>query len=122
MGKYSINGAELTFDPMDLDNLERLNTEAEKARKTMEAAMKLESSIEGLRKGCNAFFEFFDNVLGPGTAQKLFHGKTNAREIITAYHDFTAQAQAEIGGFTAELLQDATPKPVNRAQRRAAKK
>ena len=72
-----------------------------------------------LRALCEEICDFFDVVLGEGTAQKLFGGRMNVREITDSYRSFTRDVVAQLGTQAAAGMA-AAPTPGNREQRRAA--
>lgn len=70
-----------------------------------------------MRRVCGAMLDFFDTVLGPGTARAAFGDKVNVKDIAEAYSSFTSAVSADRKNLSL------TSQPAaNRAQRRAAKK
>ena len=79
-----INRVELEFNLMDADIAEKY----EKAyRKMQKGATNIPNNLslaESIRKQCKLIFNFFDEVFGEGTSEKIFGNKTNLRECIKA--------------------------------------
>jgi hypothetical protein len=86
----TINGIEFDVDFTDADVLEKM----EKAREEVGIkASELEknknniSEAEGIRQECKIVKEFFDNVFGEGTSEKIFGNKNSLMECANAYED-----------------------------------
>ena len=122
METYRINGIDVEYDTFDLANMELFDSEYRRvtdfARKVKDEA-ETESYLTVLRALCEEICDFFDVVLGEGTAQKLFGGRMNVREITDSYRSFTRDVVAQMGTQAAAGIA-AAPAPGNREQRRAA--
>lgn len=122
MSLYTINGVSFEYDEMDLVNLELYRSELERLKngaygvdvdKVDDAA-----ALSFIREQCEAVLDFFDCVVGEGTAERLFGPRRNIREILGAFNDF----QSAVAKNLAALKDDMAPAPVNREQRRAAER
>ena len=81
----NVLGVELELDIYDVDVYEKLEKEvAEVKRKTDETEQE-ENNAKKLRRHCAIVKEFFDNVFGPGTSEKVFKGKDNIKDCTDAY-------------------------------------
>lgn len=119
MEKYIINGVEVEYDTFDLDNMEALDKAVKQiqddvndlqARKADgEDAMKL------LREQANCFLDFFDDVLGSGSARKIFGDRINILKIANGYKEFTDAVAAQ----QSKLSEAVGQSKMNREQRRA---
>lgn len=84
----NIRGIEVEFDFFDADDIEKFEKESEKVVKKSEESKSIQISMsEAIRKECDIVEEFFDNVFGSGTSQKIFKGKKNLNEHIKAFED-----------------------------------
>lgn len=115
-----IFGVELDLDFCDADQEEVYEREV---RRVMERAQDKKqydgkSNAEGIRIQCRIVDDFFDAVFGMGTADRLFHGKTNLREHMEAFGAVSDAAKES----NAELLSLADRYSPNRAARRLAEK
>lgn len=116
----NILGAELEFDFYDADQLEVYERENQKVAKRIKEPTQYEgkSAAEAIRIQCRIVNEFFDNVFGPGTAEKIFHGKNNIRDHMEAF-GIMAQNASNSGS---ELDVLGKKYDLNRAERRQAEK
>ena len=79
---------EIEFDFFDADQVEKFEAEAKKVKEKSQNKEILNLSLsEALREECKMINEFFDNVFGNGTSEKIFKGKMNLQEHITAFAD-----------------------------------
>ena len=103
MSKIRILDAELEYEFLDADDLEKYQQENDRVVKEFEV---LDydglSAPEGFRRQCRIINTFFDNVFGAGTAEMLFHGKSNIRDHLDAFAAVTNAAvtsDQEIGAL-----------------------
>ena len=128
MEKYIINGVEMEYDTFDLDAMELLDGEVLRLQEEIGNASQKDWNIDNytgfLREQCENIMDFFDTVLGEGSAKKIFGGKTNVKQIMTVYRKFVddvTKVRASLGGGLGPS--EAVPAaPVNREQRRAAER
>lgn len=120
MDLYRINGVEIEYDTFDIDNMERLEEAVMSIQKGMEALQIRkadgESPVKIVREQANIFLDFFDDVLGDGSARKIFGSKVNVLDIANGYKEFigaVADQQSRIA--------DAVGRPGDREQRRRAR-
>lgn len=118
MEKYIINGVEVEYDTFDLDNMERMEEAVQRLQEDVNALQSRKSDGESpmklLREQANLFLDFFDDVLGDGSARKIFGDRVNILKIANGYKEFT---DAVAGQQT--KLADTVGEPMNREQRRA---
>lgn len=127
METYIINGVEMEYDTFDLDAMELMDSEVVRVTDMIESYQKKDWNFDSytgfLREQCENIMDFFDTVLGEGSARKIFGGKTNVKDIITSYRRFVddvTKTRASLGG-SADV--PAAPEaPSNREQRRAAER
>lgn len=121
MEKYIINGVEVEFDTFDLDCFETLSDAAQRVEDGVNEIQSRkengEPSVKLLREQANLFLDFFDDVLGDGSAHKIFGGRVNILDIATGYKEFTDAVAAQ----QKKLTEAVGNKPMNREQRRAAR-
>lgn len=118
MEKYIINGVEVEYDTFDLDNMEALDRAAKQIQDDVNALQARradgEDAMKLLREQANLFLDFFDDVLGDGSARKIFGDRVNIMKIANGYKEFTDAVAAQ-----QTKLSESVGKPVNREQRRA---
>lgn len=130
MEEYIINGVKIDYDTFDLANMELFDSEVKRVKEDVEAAQredwKKENYIQILREQCYSIMDFFDTVLGEGSAKKIFGNRVNVLEIISAYKKFTedvTNTRSELGGLGVNAKNAVQiPHPTNREQRRAAER
>ena len=103
MSKITVLGQELEFDFFDADELERYEGENLKVEEDFNKLdYKSMSNADALRAQCRIINVFFDNLFGEGTAEKLFHGKSNIKDHLNAFAAITNAAvtsDQEIGAL-----------------------
>lgn len=124
MDTYNINGVAVEYDTFDTANMELFISELERVQKEAEA---LPKDVTAYMKGmCELVRDFFDTVIGEGTAEKCFGPRSNLKAIVFAYGDFVrnvAEEMASIKDMANELpVPGVAAAPVNREQRRAAER
>ncbi|MBD5504593.1 MAG: AP endonuclease [Lachnospiraceae bacterium] len=114
----NILGVELEFDFFDADQLEAYERENQKVADDIKEPTQYEgkSNADCLRIQCRIVDNFFDNLFGAGTSQKLFNGKANLRDHMEAFGIMAKGAQDSRKELDA-IEDKYTP---NRAERRAA--
>lgn len=112
----NILGIELEFDFFDADQLEIYERENQKVAEDIKEPTQYEgkSTADAFRIQCRIVDRFFDNVFGPGTANKLFKGKSNIRDHMEAFGIMASEARRSRDEFDA-LEEKYSP---NRAERR----
>lgn len=113
----NILGVELKFDFFDADQLEVYERENQKVAEAIKEPTQYEgkSTSDCLRIQCRIVDNFFDNLFGDGTSQKLFKGKVNIRDHMEAFGIMAKGAQDSRVELD-EIEDRYTP---NRAERRA---
>lgn len=134
METYIVNGKEIQYDTFEAANIElymsevkRISDGANKAKATGE------NPLYAMREQCYNIMDFFDTVIGEGTAETLFGGSVNIRDVAQAFKDFTesvnrnmTELASVISGEDAPIQQpdvirySASAGAANREQRRAA--
>lgn len=122
---WEYNGQQFEFDIMVKDDAVRY----EKAIEKVEEKAKQINTIKGMSNiiqfQCDAFYAFFDDVLGTGASDKLFKESYNLRECSEAYYDsFIPYVKKQSNDYNnyCKAAGQATPGQPNRAQRRRNKK
>lgn len=120
MERFVVNGAEVEFDPFDLDAMETYMAGVNRVDAERRVKQASESPIAQLRRACNAILDFFDDVLGEGKSEELFGTRVNVKTIFGGYCEFTTRVNACIQEYTKDIstAQAAAAAPPNRAQRR----
>ena len=117
-----INGVKLELDLMDIDVLEKFEDEMELViKKTNSTEMqKYKKGSEGLRAQCDVVECFIDQVFGEGMSQKIFNGKKNIIEHLTAFGEISSMAD-EMRDGVKEVKDRYSPKRLENRQARRAK-
>lgn len=116
----NIFGIELEYDFFDADQLEVYERENQKVAETIKEPTQYEgkSTSDAIRIQCRIVDNFFDEMFGGGTAQRIFKGKSNIRDHMEAFmivSEAAMNARGEIDAIEAKY----SP---NRAQRRQEEK
>lgn len=118
-----INNIELKMDILDADFSERVEIEMEKV---VEESKRSDSRFKQggikrsqyLKQQCKIIFDFFDNIWGKGTHEKIFEERLNLKECVHAFERFV-NAYKEENEKEAKEMQELTAKySPNRVQRR----
>lgn len=113
----NILGVELEYDFFDADEIDKY----ESANQTVKDRIQEPTQYEGKRTGeafriqCRIVNDFFDELFGKGTADKVFHGKNNIKEHMEAFA-LVADAAMNCKGELDSITDKYNP---NRAARRA---
>lgn len=122
MSLWKWNDVELEIDMEDYDFLQKYEMAFAAMEIREKELQKVGKQAVIIKEYCDMFYKLFDDIFGPGTGDKLFDGKKNARICEECYSDFIAECQK--GTIEANKRKNAMMnkfKP-NRAQRRAAGK
>lgn len=116
MSMLKICGQELELDLFDADTMEIYEKSLNKVvKRSKEAAKHTElSNAEGIRETCGIVKDFFDEVFGDGTAEKLFKGKNNLAICMDAF----GAVSSEAGKMKGQVNAITNKYNMNRAQRR----
>lgn len=120
MERFTVNGAEVEFDPFDLDVMEDYMADLDRVDAERRVKQEGETPTGTLRRACNAILDFFDDVLGEGKAEELFGQRVNVKAIFGGYQEFTTQVNDCIRDYSKSIstVQTTPVVPLNRAQRR----
>lgn len=95
------------FCPADLEKYElareKVSEEYSFIKGGAEGLQSKQEYIELLRKGVDAFAEFFDTIFGEGTSNLLFGEKTDFASVVDIYLDFVRQVQAQVEDLQAKV-------------------
>lgn len=83
----NVLGVDLELDVFDANVFETYEAAVNEVSRKVTENDELEGqkTSQKLRFQCTMIKEFFDEVFGPGTSDKLFHGKDNIKDCIDAY-------------------------------------
>jgi len=116
-----INNVELEdIDIFDLDTAEKYEKATKQFQKeASESAESAKAGNDGLakiiKKQCNALFDCFNTIFGPGTDKKVFGNKTNLMVCLKAFEELISHADSQ----KAEMEKIANKYSPNRVQKRA---
>lgn len=83
----NVLGVDLELDIYDVDVYEKFEQEVRKVKQRVNNPPKgkVQTNAQALKFQCIVVKDFFDAVFGPGTAEKIFHGKNNIKDCNDAY-------------------------------------
>lgn len=116
MSMLKICGQELELDLFDADVMEVYEKSMDKVVKRAEETKKHteKSNADGIREMCGIVKDFFDEVFGGGTADKLFKDKNNLAICMDAFGIVSSEA----GKMKGQVNAITNKYNMNRAQRR----
>jgi hypothetical protein len=97
MSSINLNGLEIEYDFTDADNWDRMQdavADLEEYDRTHE--FDASNPSDAIRHACNGYNQFFDQVFGEGTADKMFHGKSSMKEHKDAFMKVIELANGQI--------------------------
>lgn len=97
-----ILNAELPFDTLDADDMERAESCIAQA-KIRTAGIKGEQASLVIRATCREIFECFNGIFGDGTDKKLFGGKTNMGVCLEAFAQLCESLRSESVGTISDI-------------------
>lgn len=121
---FRCNGAEFSVDFNDADFFEKYWDACEQLGKSEEELKNNKSERGFMRKYCDMFYAFFDNLFGKGAGDKIYQGRHNVAECEKIYMQFIGFCDAEVKKFNEDRVSFAkvNRQGMNREQRRQATK
>lgn len=122
MSLWKWNDVELEIDMEDCEFLQKYEEAFESLGKKEGELQKVGTHAVIIKEYCDMFYQLFDDIFGPGTGDKLFGGKKNARICEECYSEFIAECNKrvlEVNKRRNAMMNKFKP---NRAQRRASGK
>ena len=80
MSIYKFGNFETEFDPTEITFVQKYEAAAERYNTSIQAISKEDKASEVLQAACSVFFEFFDNLFGEMTSEKMF-GKNRSVDL-----------------------------------------
>lgn len=112
---WEYNGHEFPFSLADADDYERYVNAVDNLGKKEKELQNADIDTSFIRKYCNMFYQFFDDLFGNGAGEKIFDGRHDAEECERVYYDeFIVFANNQVN----EITQNRLGRGKNRAQRR----
>lgn len=93
---WKINGQEFEFDLDDADVLENMMKTFEAVDEERAELSKEGATVGFIRSYCKVYYRMFDRLFGPGSGEKIFKGKHNARICEEAAEDFISFANRQV--------------------------
>lgn len=104
-----INNVELECDFNDADFMEPFEKATQKMMDRSAALDQQKTSVaDGIRKLCEIVNDYFDEIFGEGTSEKLFHGNHNQMDHLKAMEvivEESNRAKKELSDFTNKYVQ-----------------
>ena len=95
-----LGNIEVDFSFTDADDLERFENGAKKVKELSSQYEKKELSMsEAIKEDCKIIDDFFDEVFGEGTANKIFEGKKDLKEHIEMFSDIVNEKVKQTKDF-----------------------
>lgn len=95
-----LGNIEVDFSFTDADDLERFENGAKKVKELSSQYEKKELSMsEAIKEECKIIDDFFDEVFGEGTANKIFEGKKDLKEHIEMFSDIVNEKVKQTKDF-----------------------
>lgn len=127
METYIVNGVSVEYDTFDLENMTLFISEVERMSNFADSTKgkkydDFSESVADLCEMCEEIKDFFDCVVGEGTADRVFGNCVTSMDsvlsMVMAYHNFVAEVSERINNISPG---EAPVVPTsNREQRRAA--
>lgn len=119
---WNINGHSFHIDLQDVDATERYEAAFEKMGEEEKSIPQEGKASVRLRAYCTMFRNLFDNLFGPGSADKIFGTTNNAKIMTEVYEDFLNFVDGQQAAAVEVQNRIVTRFSPNRAQRREAAK
>ena len=94
MEKWTHNGHEFDFDPMDYEDAVRYEAAVKRFQESSDALDEHAPLGESILKGCEIYKAFFDSMFGEGTYKSLFGEKKNIRACDEAFISLVSYVRA----------------------------
>lgn len=91
----TINGIDLEFSIFDADCVERYENAIKKMQEQAVDLPDNSTASEAIRRECEIYIAFFDEVFGEGTSYSIFNGRTNIASCHDAFYQVIEQIEAE---------------------------
>ena len=121
MSKVTINGVDLELNLMDADVVEKFEDLNKGIVKKIQDPNAYEglSTADGMRYQCACVNEYFDELFGAGTAEKVFHKNNNLGIRMEGFAQVTALSGEAKSFMDALSAKYGSERVQNRQQRRA---
>lgn len=116
-----INGAEFELDTMDLEVSEKIDSELKKFGEKVNSIGNTATRTGVIKGFVLATSNFFDSVLGNGSAEKIFNGKKNFNLAIHCMDQFVEEIDKNDKAAASEMEVINKKYSPNRAKRRSKK-
>ena len=94
MSLFKYGNLEAEIDFTDADFLDRIDEAKQNLKEDMKGIPKTGKAADIVRAQCQCFFNFFDYILGEGTHEEMFQGRTSLNMCIDA-SDMIAKLEEE---------------------------
>lgn len=122
MSLWKWNNVELEIDMDDYDFAQKFTKAFDELGGKEKELEKVGSLSDIVKDYCEMFYQLFDAIFGPGTGEKLFNGKRNARICEECYDSFLTECNKQVQESNRRKNAIKNKFKPNRAQRRAAGK
>lgn len=114
--KFKIYDAEVELDFLDADEMDRVEAALNRVQsRNATASYDGMTQSQAIRTQCGIIFDFFDDVFGEGTHKRIFGGKCNLAQALSAFQAFNTAKEDSVK----EIRAIGDKYNANRAQRRA---
>lgn len=122
MSLFKFGQLEAEVDFTDADFLETIEEAKKTLTKDMVEVPKVGREADIIRAQCKCYFNFFDNILGPGAHEALFEGRTSLKLCIEAGEALLKVQDASVQEFDVIYEKYNVQQHGNRQQKRYYKK
>ena len=119
MNKFKVNGVDLEYDILELDEMERYYDVTDRITEELQNTEETERPVDRLRRVCESVLEGFDALFGAGTAREIFGDRIYVDDIMLGYTTMVNAMNEAMSAGTAEINAAMQAAPRNRAERRA---
>lgn len=119
MNKFKVNGVDLEYDILELDEMERYYDVTDRITEELQNTEETERPVDGVRRMCQAVIKGFDELFGAGTAREIFGDRIYVDDIMLGYTTMVNAMNEAMSAGTAEINAAMQAAPRNRAERRA---
>lgn len=114
--KFKIYDAEVELDFLDADEMDRVEAALNRVQsRNTTVSYEGMTQSQAIRTQCGIIFDFFDDVFGEGTHKRIFGGKCNLAQALSAFQAFNTAKDDSVK----EIRAIGDKYNANRAQRRA---
>ena len=103
--KFKIYDAEVELDFLDADEMDRVEAALNRVQsRNATARYDGMTQSQAIRTQCGIIFDFFDDVFGEGTHKRIFGGKCNLAQALSAFQAFNTAKEDSVKEICHQFL------------------